>query len=150
MSLFTGNLRRSVGVGVASIVTGTLLLWTLPSNMRAFTLAQTSVAILAIGSLMLFVVTHHRRSGQVFTQDQEELILIAAFGLFWFAFLVAWRAIRQQRSFEGELGIGGAPPTNPRRQPGFTARGGGGGGRYKSWPCSRFDVDCVVEEWSYY
>ena len=29
-------------------------------------------------------VAHHRRSGQVFTQDQEEMILIGAFGLFWF------------------------------------------------------------------
>jgi hypothetical protein len=30
------------------------------------------------------IVAHHRRSGQVFTQDQEEMILIGAFGLFWF------------------------------------------------------------------
>jgi hypothetical protein len=29
-------------------------------------------------------IAHHRRSGQVFTQDQEEMILIGAFGLFWF------------------------------------------------------------------
>jgi len=148
MSLFTGNLRRSAGAGVASILTGSLLLWTLPSNMRAYTLAQTSVAILAIGSLMVFIVAHHRRSGQVFTQDQEEMILIGAFGLFWFAFLVAWRAIRQQWSFEGEMGIGGSVPNAPRRQPGFT--GNAGRERYKSWPCSRYDVDCVVEEWSYY
>ncbi|KAH9999330.1 hypothetical protein BJV77DRAFT_584010 [Russula vinacea] len=76
MSLFTGNLRRSVGAGVASILTGTFLMWTFPSNMRAFTLAQTSVAILAIGSLMVFIVAHHRRNGQLFTQDQEEMILI--------------------------------------------------------------------------
>ncbi|KAI0003079.1 hypothetical protein BJV74DRAFT_815378 [Russula compacta] len=146
MSLFTGNLRRSVGAGFASILTGTLLIWTLPSNMRAFALAQTSVAILAIGSLMVFIVAHHRRSGQVFTQDQEEMILIGAFGLFWFAFLVAWRAVRQRWSFEGELGTGGVP--SPRRQPGFTGNAGRGG--YKPWPCSRQDVDCVVEEWSFY
>lgn len=170
------------------------------------------------------IVAHHRRSGQVFTQDQEEMILIGAFGLFWFgksqvrfiivphsaglprrsasfclrlllscmaggpsflgrhrrgtqgprtpgvadascsvihmtsrdysfallclAFLVAWRAIRQRWSFDGEMGVGGAPNA-PRRQPGFTGNAGGGGG-YKSWPCSRYDVDCVVEEWSYY
>ena len=74
----------------------------------AFTLAQTSVAILAIGTLMILyvikswrsiisapntcvlltcyhsIVTHHRRNGQVLTQDQEEMILIGAFGLFWF------------------------------------------------------------------
>jgi len=117
--------------------------------MRAFTLAQTSVAILAIGSLMVFTVAHHRRSGQVFTQEQEEMILIGAFGLFWFALLVAWRAIRQQWSFEGEMGIGGGVPNAPRRQPGFTGAAGGRGG-YKPWPCSRYDVDCVVEEWSYY
>jgi len=115
----------------------------------AYTLAQTSVAILAIGSLMVFIVTHHRRSGQVFTQDQEEMILIGAFGLFWFAFLVAWRSIRQRWSFEGEMGMGGGAPNAPRRQPGFTGNAGRGG--YKSsWPCSRYDVDCVVEEWSYY
>jgi hypothetical protein len=38
-------------------------------------------------SLLIFhpsIVAHHRRSGQVFTQDQEEMILIGAFGLFWF------------------------------------------------------------------
>ncbi|KAI0303234.1 hypothetical protein BC826DRAFT_984170 [Russula brevipes] len=148
MSLFTGNLRRSAGAGVLSVLTGTFLMWTLPSNMRAYTLAQASVAILAIGFLMVFVVAHHRRSGQVFTQDQEEMILIGAFGLFWFAFLVAWRAVRQRWSFEGEMGIGGVPNSPSRRQPGFTGNARGGG--YKSWPCSRYDVDCVVEEWSFY
>jgi len=146
MSLFTGNLRRSVGAGVASVITGTLLMWTLPSDMRAYTLAQTSVAILAIGSLMVFTVAHHRRNGQVFTQDQEEMILIGAFGFFWFAFLVAWRAIRQRRNFEGEMGMGGVA-SPPRRQPGFTGNPSRGG--YKPWPCSRYDVDCVVEEWFY-
>ena len=30
------------------------------------------------------IVTHHRRNGQVLTQDQEEMILIGAVGLFWF------------------------------------------------------------------
>jgi hypothetical protein len=35
-------------------------------------------------SYLLSIVAHHRRNGQVFTQDQEELILIGAFGLFWF------------------------------------------------------------------
>jgi len=128
-----------------SVFTGTLLMWTLPSNMHVFTLAQTSVAILAIGSLMIFIVTHHRRNGQVLTQDQEELILIGAFGLFWFAFLVAWRALWQRRSTDGELGISGLPA--PRRQAGFT---GNNRNRYKTWPCSPYDVDCVVEEWSYY
>jgi len=145
MSLFTGNLRRSVGAGLISAFTGTLLMWTLPSNLHAFTLAQTSVAILAIGTLMIFIVTHHRRNGQVLTQDQEEMILIGAFGLFWFAFLVALRAMWQRRSADGELGINGLPA--PRRQAGFT---GNNKGRYKTWPCSRYDVDCVVEEWSYY
>jgi hypothetical protein len=72
-------------------------------------------------------------------------ILLTGFDL---AFLVAWRAIRQRWSFDGEMGLGGVPSA-PRRQPGFTGNAGGGGG-YKSWPCSRYDVDCVVEEWSYY
>ena len=90
------------------------------------------------------------------------MILIGAFGLFWFgkcpksilafetvmpvsAFLVAWRAMWQRRSAEGEIGMNGLPA--PRRQAGFT---GNNKGRYKTWPCSRYDVDCVVEEWSYY
>ena len=103
------------------------------------------------------------------------MILIGAFGLFWFgksvfgeaaecpwrrvrhkesngwglafvsAFLVACRAFWQRRSTDGELGISGLPA--PRRQAGFT---GNNRGKYKSWPCSRYDVDCVVEEWSYY
>jgi hypothetical protein len=184
-------------------------------------------------SLFLFsTVAHHRRSGQVFTQDQEEMILIGAFGLFWFgrsrshlpvigifrtlpfrmspekgltsgtadrhpgakpaalssylpgganwgrgrtaqefarvssqdydsssltlfiAFLVAWRAVRQRWSFEGEMGLGGGGigglPNTPRRQPGFTGNARGRGGYKPSWPCSPYDVDCVVEEWSYY
>ncbi|KAI0307331.1 hypothetical protein B0F90DRAFT_1687444 [Multifurca ochricompacta] len=147
MSLFTGNLRRSIGAGLISVFTGTLLMWTLPPNLRAFTLAQTSVAILAIGSLMIFIVAHHRRNGQVLTQDQEEMVLIGAFGLFWFAFFVTWRAFRQRWSFESEIGMSGVPST-PRRQAGFT--GNNREGRYKSWPCSRYDVDCVVEEWSFY
>ena len=177
-------------------------------------------------------VAHHRRSGQVFTQDQEEMILIGAFGLFWFgrsrspcslslsfvpchtfrmspeegtcqwhsvpfrreasgglssclpgsadwdrgrpagqekcqcqcqsvndsssltlflAFLVAWRAVRQRWSFEGEMGLGGGAPSAPRRQPGFTGNTRGRGGyKAQAWPCSPYDVDCVVEEWSYY
>ncbi|KAH9077357.1 hypothetical protein EDB83DRAFT_2349659 [Lactarius deliciosus] len=104
MSLFTGNLRRSVGAGLVSFFTGTLLMWTLPSNLHVFALAQTSVAILAIGSLMIFVVTHHRRNGQVLTQDQEEMILIGAFGLFWFGKSSSVSGVRvggRERQFRG-------------------------------------------------
>lgn len=69
------------------------------------------------------------------------------------AFLVAWRAVRQRWSFEGELGMGGGGgvPNTPRGQPGFTGNTRGRGGyRARSWPCSPYDADCVVEEWSYY
>ena len=46
------------------------------------------------------IVAHHRRSGQVFTQDQEEMILIGAFGLFWFGksqvrFIIIPQAFRE-------------------------------------------------------
>jgi hypothetical protein len=68
------------------------------------------------------------------------------------AFLVAWRAVRQRWSFEGEMGLGGGVPNAPsRRQPGFTGNTRGRGGyKAQAWPCSPYDVDCVVEEWSYY
>ena len=59
------------------------------------------------------------------------------------AFLVAWRAMRLRWNFEGEIGMGGTP-SSPRREAGFTRS------TRRAWPCSRYDVDCVVEEWSYY
>ncbi|KAF8076403.1 hypothetical protein FPV67DRAFT_1406461, partial [Lyophyllum atratum] len=46
-------------------------------------LTQTTVAILAICSMMFLVTMHHRRDGQLLTQTQEEMVLICGFGLFW-------------------------------------------------------------------
>jgi len=51
------------------------------------------------------IVAHHRRSGQVFTQDQEEMILIGAFGLFWFGksqFGFFYNTVRYRFAYSGK------------------------------------------------
>lgn len=53
------------------------------SSTDAFHLTQTSIAMLAIASLMFIVTLQHRREAHLFTQTQEEMLLIAGFGLFW-------------------------------------------------------------------
>ncbi|TCD66993.1 hypothetical protein EIP91_000673 [Steccherinum ochraceum] len=68
---------------ITSLVPGTLLL--IAYGMEdVFNMMQSTVAILAVAALAYLVVTHHRREGQVLTQTQEEMLLIGAFGLFWF------------------------------------------------------------------
>ncbi|ETW83943.1 hypothetical protein HETIRDRAFT_170409 [Heterobasidion irregulare TC 32-1] len=106
--------------------------------------------MLAISCLLVFVVLHHRRSGNVLTESQEEMILIGALGLFWFAVLVAWRAINQQGSvgITDEVRLPAPAATTPVR--GGARRPSGMTGRRRPWPCSPDDVYCVVEEWSYF
>ncbi|KAA1466384.1 hypothetical protein DENSPDRAFT_831200 [Dentipellis sp. KUC8613] len=103
--------------------------------------------MLAIASLMVFIVAHHRRNGEVLSQSQEELILVSALGLFWFAVLMAWRAMNQGGGpgQAGELNVPSTSSSSAGLQPerAFT------GGR-RPWPCSSDDYYCVVEEWSYY
>ncbi|KAI0375676.1 hypothetical protein BV20DRAFT_1008337 [Pilatotrama ljubarskyi] len=107
---------------------------------------QTSVAILAIASLCLMVVTHHRRHGQLLTQTQEEAVLIVAFGLMWFALLLGWRAL-YQRSFESSLaGDTGVASVSQ----GGRGRNAAQEGFAKPYPCSSDSVYCVVEEWTYW
>ncbi|KAH9936947.1 hypothetical protein B0H21DRAFT_57646 [Amylocystis lapponica] len=107
---------------------------------------QSSVAMLALASLAVLVVTHHRRDGHLLTQGQEEAILIGAFGLFWFAVLIAFRAFGQRGINSGAAGeVSLERATQAGRQemghePGFT------GGR-RPYPCSSDSYYCVVEEW---
>ncbi|KAG5651430.1 hypothetical protein H0H81_008660 [Sphagnurus paluster] len=121
----------------------------------AFHLTQTSVAILAISSLMFLVTMHHRRDGQLLSRAQEEMVLISGFGLLfvgkrqsievsrcqysysdksWIleAVLLAWRA-RSAVSGPGDLDVAG-------RQ------------RESRWPypCSSDDIYCVVEDYTYW
>ncbi|KAI0045292.1 hypothetical protein FA95DRAFT_1468584, partial [Auriscalpium vulgare] len=108
---------------------------------------QAAVALLATASLMIYIVSHYRRIGPVLTDSQEELILVSAFGLFWLALLVAWRAVRQGSPLAyghvGDIGGVSTAASPPRRDTGFTGKGG-------PWPCSSDDVICVVEEWSFF
>jgi len=122
-----------------------------PHTLHVFNLMQSSVAILALASLAVLVVTHHRSNGQFLTQTQEEMILIGSFGLFWFAVLIAIRAFRQM----GAVDVGGVATNTDvssamqtggrnRGEAGFTA------GRRRPYPCDPNSAYCVVEEWSWY
>ncbi|KAI0068861.1 hypothetical protein BV25DRAFT_1817780 [Artomyces pyxidatus] len=147
MSLFTSNLRRSMAAGFVAVIAAHMIMWIIPHNLHAYTLTQTSVAFLAIASLMIFVVAHHHRSGTVLTRDQEELVLVCAFGLAWLALLVGGRAVRQRSQYGVYGELNSTPPKNvpvPRRRESGFAEG------RRAWPCARDDAYCVVEEWSYY
>ncbi|OSD04287.1 hypothetical protein PYCCODRAFT_1433673 [Trametes coccinea BRFM310] len=111
---------------------------------------QTSVAILAIASLGLMVVTHHRRNGELLTQTQEEAVLIVAFGLMWFALLIGWRAL-QQRGSDPSLGPGtDLASASSRAGHGGRAANEGFAEQRRPYPCSSDSVYCVVEEWTYW
>lgn len=90
---------------------------------------------------MLLVMLHHRREGQLLTQTQEEMVLIAGFGLFWVATLLGWRAFTHGSVSPGQAGAMGA--TSSHREAGFT-------GGALPYPCSADDIYCVVEEWSFF
>ncbi|KAG1806793.1 uncharacterized protein HD556DRAFT_1523126 [Suillus plorans] len=97
MALFTDHPVRHVLKGIFALVMGHVIMKFLPHSVQVIHLTQTSVTILAIGALIVLVVKHHRTGGEnrVLSQGQEELILIAAFGAFWLAFLLAMRAWNQ-------------------------------------------------------
>lgn len=109
---------------------------------------QSSIALLAIASLAVLVVMHHRRNGSFLTNTQEEMILMGAFGLFWFAVLIALRASGQRTVDPGtasEISMQSATRAGRSKsaaQPGFT--------RGRNYPCSSDAVYCVVEEWAYF
>ncbi|KLO14970.1 hypothetical protein SCHPADRAFT_287356 [Schizopora paradoxa] len=83
MPLFRGHVLRSVAIAGLAILGAHQLIRHLPDTVHILTLTQTSVAIVALSSLMLFTVAHHQRGGRMMTQTQEEMVLIGAFGLFW-------------------------------------------------------------------
>jgi len=103
---------------------------------------QSCVAVLALASLMVMIAHHHRREGGLLTQPQEEMILMGAFGLFWIALLIGFRAYRQP----GPTGVGGSSNRGSNRDRGGDAAGGG----KLPYPCSGDSAYCIVEEWSYY
>ncbi|KAK7061731.1 ubiquitin-CONJUGAT-2 domain-containing protein [Favolaschia claudopus] len=98
------------------------------AHFHVFHLTQTSVAILAVSALMFLIAMHHRRDGHLLTQTQEEMALIASFGLFWMSVLLAWHSLRAQGQGGGDMdfaaGHRGAsdaimPVVDVRRKSGF-------------------------------
>jgi len=120
-----------------------------PNSWHAMGLAQTSVAFMAMSSVLVMVVLRQKRDVRILSQTQEELLLIAALGLFWLATLVGFRAygrrlISPARAGEVDLAFATAyAGIRGSREPGFTA------GR-RPYPCSGDDIDCIVEEWTFF
>ncbi|KAG0709647.1 hypothetical protein DFH29DRAFT_885167 [Suillus ampliporus] len=97
MALFTDHPFRHVIKGILALAMGHIIMKMMPHSIQVVHLTQTSVTVLAIGALIVLVVKHHRtqEGERVLSSSQEELILIAAFGAFWLAFLLAMRAWNQ-------------------------------------------------------
>ncbi|KZT74419.1 hypothetical protein DAEQUDRAFT_720583 [Daedalea quercina L-15889] len=148
--LFRDRTVRSVTSAALAAFAAHFLTRMIPNTMHTYNLMQSSVAMLALASLSILVVMHHRRNGQFLTQTQEEIILIAAFGFFWLAILVAWRAFTAQPG-HGELAP--VPSTSHsrrptavsgRREPGFTRTA------RRQYGCTDDSWYCVVDEYSWY
>ncbi|KAH9938622.1 uncharacterized protein B0H18DRAFT_949903 [Fomitopsis serialis] len=101
-----------------------------------YNLMQSSVAMLALASLSILVVMHHRRNGQFLTQTQEEIILIAAFGFFWLG--QSWGTCADSEYVSGKESERRAG----RREQGFTST--------RRYGCRDDSWYCVVEEYSWY
>jgi len=143
MSLFTDNTRRTGALVMISVVVAHVLDFLIPRSMQAYSLVQAAVAMLSLSALMFFIYTHHNNGGNLITVRNEEHIIVGAFGLFWLAMLVLWRAMRQGSG--GSLAAAASEVATSRQS---ALRDAGHSGR-GSWPCSRDDVYCIVEEWSY-
>lgn len=161
MAIFRDRIVRSALSAAGVALAAHLITSLVPGTLHVFNLLQSSVAILAVAALAFLVVTHHRRDGHMLTQTQEEMILIGAFGLFWFAILVSFRVFRQSggdlgAGYAGAVGAGSAaaPAVQPATAPGAgvsrTTPGQAGGRRAPPYPCSSDSVYCYVEEWRWY
>ncbi|KAI0081815.1 hypothetical protein K474DRAFT_1656216 [Panus rudis PR-1116 ss-1] len=107
---------------------------------------QSSVAILALAAVAVLVVMHHRSEGRMLTQTQEEMILIGAFGLTWFAILVGVRAY-QRVGVDPSLAMHGKGASS---QPNAVSSAVGDDAWKRQYPCDSNSVYCVDEEWSWY
>ncbi|VDC07312.1 unnamed protein product [Peniophora sp. CBMAI 1063] len=155
MSLFSENFRRSFTLGAIAVVSAHALAKMIPNSLQAYALVQTAIAMLSLSALMLFVYTHHRAGGNLITIRNEEHALILAFGTFWFAMLILWRAMRQSGTITQAVAEVASTAAPGREVAGGMQRGAGyGSGAYPRgpwgdhWPCSRNDMHCIVEEWS--
>ncbi|KAI0729433.1 hypothetical protein C8Q72DRAFT_316467 [Fomitopsis betulina] len=153
--LFRDRTVRSITSAALAAFTAHWLTRMIPNTMHTYNLMQSSVAMLALASLSILwlasVVMHHRRNGQFLTQTQEEVILIAAFGFFWLAILVAWKAYTMQPG-HGELAPVGSS-TTPSRKPTAASRGRDPGftrTARRQYGCTDDSWYCVVDEFSWY
>ncbi|KAH8094789.1 hypothetical protein BXZ70DRAFT_946067 [Cristinia sonorae] len=154
--IFRERLARSM-LGAAGVaLVAHLITAVVPGTLHVFNMLQSAVAILAVAALAFLVVSHHRREGHLLTQTQEEMILIGAFGLFWFAVLVGIRSFRQaggQATMTspgaGAVQAASPPVANAGSGAGVsrTTPGQVGGRRAPPYPCSTDSVYCYVEEW---
>ncbi|TRM67577.1 hypothetical protein BD626DRAFT_479200 [Schizophyllum amplum] len=138
MPLFRDHpVRSTAGVVIALAIAHTVARFI--SSTPAFHFTQATLAVLAILGMMVLVTLHHRQEGHLLTQNQEEMMLIGGFGLFWLAAYMGWRAMRQRSGGDAlaESSSGGAVGS------------GGGSGRWP-YPCSSNDIYCIVEEYAYY
>ncbi|TFL05999.1 hypothetical protein BDV98DRAFT_561011 [Pterulicium gracile] len=127
MPLFTDNLPRTAliafGAFLVSYYFGSYI-----NTSSAFQVTQTVLALFAIASIILFVALHHRQEGRLFSQQQEEFLLIVGTALIGFAL---WIAFRQW-----------ARPTIPMA---VVPAGGGGGIAGAGAPVAQVDVRSTVQ-----
>ncbi|KAG7096946.1 hypothetical protein E1B28_004344 [Marasmius oreades] len=149
MPLFRENPVRSTIAVIGSLSLAHMLTKLLSSS-YAFHLTQTTIAMLSIAALMFLVSFHHRREGHVLTQTQEEMVLIGGFGLFWLAMILGWRAFSHGGRISGGSDYSFRGHESPSQASMSGQRGDVGEGRNFPYRCSRDDIYCVVEEYSYY
>ncbi|KIM90815.1 hypothetical protein PILCRDRAFT_149848 [Piloderma croceum F 1598] len=146
MALFRGNTLRTVVGVVGAVAVGHLAMYLIPDSMHAFSLTQTALALLAISSLMVTIMIQHRNEDNLLSERQQEFLLIAAFGLAWFAVRVGLRAMNRRSghpSMTGEINARDAMHPNRQRALGFAPA-------LRPYPCSADDAYCVVEEWEFF
>ncbi|KAK7054279.1 hypothetical protein R3P38DRAFT_1496574 [Favolaschia claudopus] len=152
MALFRDHPIRAVA-SVVSVLFIAHIVSLFVAHFHVFHLTQTSVAILAVSALMFLIAMHHRRDGHLLTQTQEEMALIASFGLFWMSVLLAWHSLKAQGQGGGDMdfaaghrGVSDAimPVVDVRRKSGF------GGQRFRPYPCAMDDAYCIEEEYTFF
>ncbi|EJD53781.1 hypothetical protein AURDEDRAFT_157026 [Auricularia subglabra TFB-10046 SS5] len=136
-TLFRNHRMRSLGVAALAVLAAHLGARRLPPRLDF--IASMVVALLALAAVVLLVIAANRRRADVLTQTQEEMVLLFAFGLFWFCILLVLRW------YAGGVGLVAAAPAVP----------GGATGHITSrtplgMPCTGPNVRlCIVEEWSF-
>ncbi|KZP17265.1 hypothetical protein FIBSPDRAFT_1046949 [Athelia psychrophila] len=140
------NMIRKVGGVVFAAVLGHLAMYLVPDSIHALSLAQTALALLAIASLMVMINMQQRTEGNVLSQAQGEVVMIAAFGIFWFAIRLCWRAMHQGEYHPGTIGtLNARRAMSHARAPGY-GRASAPRAHY-GWGAEEV---VVVEEWDYY